>query len=137
MGAEKRDLSRRTFNLFFMASKKLPMQLLQETIQLCSSTWGGHMNVHRRDRAKLRQLPPWFFKFPECPTSNPNPNDHLLSSSSKFSPCPDHTHDHSPYLNSFSSPCCREKKSIVECHQSKGFNKRRRAMQELCSGLEN
>ncbi|KAG5246309.1 zinc finger family protein [Salix suchowensis] len=86
---------------------------------------GGHMNVHRRDRAKLRQLPPWFFKFPECPTSNPNPNDHLLSSSSKFSPCPDHTHDHSPYLNSFSSPCCREKKSIVECHQSKDLKKKK------------
>ncbi|KAB5557538.1 hypothetical protein DKX38_008447 [Salix brachista] len=86
------------------------------------------MNVHRRDRAKLRQLPPWFFKFPECPTSNPDPNDHLLSSSSKFSQYPDHsTHDHSPYLNSFSSPCCREKKSIVECHQSKDLTKKSNA----------
>uniref|UniRef100_A0A6N2LCT7 Uncharacterized protein n=1 Tax=Salix viminalis TaxID=40686 RepID=A0A6N2LCT7_SALVM len=34
-------------------------------------------------------------------------------------------HDHSPYLNSFSSPCCREKKSIVECHQSKDLTKKK------------
>nr|XP_010933134.1 transcriptional regulator SUPERMAN-like [Elaeis guineensis] len=30
---------------------------------------GGHMNVHRRDRARLRQSPPW-----DPPLSNPNPN---------------------------------------------------------------
>lgn len=39
---------------------------------------GGHMNVHRRDRARLRESPPW-----ETPTSNldpsvnPNPNPSL------------------------------------------------------------
>ena len=86
---------------------------------------GGHMNVHRRDRAKLRQLPPWFFNCPKYSTSSPNPNDHLLSSSSKFLPYPDHTHDHSPCPNSFSSPCCREKKSIAECHQSKDLTKKK------------
>ncbi|XP_008794310.1 transcriptional regulator SUPERMAN-like [Phoenix dactylifera] len=30
---------------------------------------GGHMNVHRRDRARLRQSPPW-----DLPLSNHNPN---------------------------------------------------------------
>ncbi|KAG6774571.1 hypothetical protein POTOM_021929 [Populus tomentosa] len=86
---------------------------------------GGHMNVHRRDRAKLRQLPSWFLKCPKYPTSNPNP-DHLLSSSSKFLPYPDdHTHDHSPYQSSFSSPGCREKKSIVECHEGKDLTKKK------------
>ncbi|OVA02457.1 zinc finger protein [Macleaya cordata] len=33
---------------------------------------GGHMNVHRRDRARLRQSPPW---------DNPNPNSNFHSSS--------------------------------------------------------
>ncbi|CAN8286838.1 unnamed protein product [Cochlearia groenlandica] len=42
---------------------------------------GGHMNVHRRDRAKLRQIPSWLFE------SNhhhivPNPNPKFISSSS-------------------------------------------------------
>lgn len=30
---------------------------------------GGHMNVHRRDRARLRESPPWVAQ-----SSNPNPN---------------------------------------------------------------
>lgn len=33
---------------------------------------GGHMNVHRRDRARLRQSPPWVAQ-----SSNPNPNPDL------------------------------------------------------------
>ncbi|KAF9686871.1 hypothetical protein SADUNF_Sadunf02G0034800 [Salix dunnii] len=80
---------------------------------------GGHMNVHRRDRARLKQLPSWFFECPK-PTSKSNPKP-LPHSSSKFSPYPDHTHDRSflsPFLTSFSSPSYPENKSIVECPQS-------------------
>ncbi|KAG6785823.1 hypothetical protein D5086_004383 [Populus alba] len=80
---------------------------------------GGHMNVHRRDRARLKQLPSWFFDCPK-PTSMSNPKP-LPYPSSKFSPYPDHTHDHSllsPFLASFSSPSYPEKKSIVECSRS-------------------
>ncbi|KAK9282386.1 hypothetical protein L1049_005303 [Liquidambar formosana] len=39
---------------------------------------GGHMNVHRRDRAMLRQPPPWAV---ECPNPNPSPNPNYSSSS--------------------------------------------------------
>ncbi|XP_010524045.1 PREDICTED: transcriptional regulator SUPERMAN [Tarenaya hassleriana] len=35
---------------------------------------GGHMNVHRRDRAKLRQLPSWIFGSSHLCIPNPNPN---------------------------------------------------------------
>ncbi|CDY47968.1 BnaA04g24460D [Brassica napus] len=37
---------------------------------------GGHMNVHRRDRAKLRQIPSWLFEPHQqhVPVGNPNPN---------------------------------------------------------------
>ncbi|EOA28551.1 hypothetical protein CARUB_v10024766mg [Capsella rubella] len=36
---------------------------------------GGHMNVHRRDRAKLRQIPSWLFEpHHHIPIANPNPN---------------------------------------------------------------
>ncbi|KAF2605575.1 hypothetical protein F2Q70_00024486 [Brassica cretica] len=43
---------------------------------------GGHMNVHRRDKAKLRQIPTWLFDphHHHTPVRNPNPN--LNSSSS-------------------------------------------------------
>ncbi|CAH8389827.1 unnamed protein product [Eruca vesicaria subsp. sativa] len=41
---------------------------------------GGHMNVHRRDKAKLRQIPSWLFEpHHHTPVCNPNPN---LNSSS-------------------------------------------------------
>ncbi|KAL1187976.1 Zinc finger protein 11 [Cardamine amara subsp. amara] len=44
---------------------------------------GGHMNVHRRDRAKLRQIPSWFFEpHHHISTTNPNPNFGSSSSSS-------------------------------------------------------
>ncbi|KAJ4968113.1 hypothetical protein NE237_014814 [Protea cynaroides] len=43
---------------------------------------GGHMNVHRRDRARLRQSPPWDGQSPEL---NPNPNPNCTSSSSSHS----------------------------------------------------
>ncbi|XP_010517767.1 PREDICTED: transcriptional regulator SUPERMAN-like [Camelina sativa] len=44
---------------------------------------GGHMNVHRRDRAKLRQIPSWLFE-PQhhIPIANPNPNIRSSSSAS-------------------------------------------------------
>ncbi|ESQ52952.1 hypothetical protein EUTSA_v10017870mg [Eutrema salsugineum] len=48
---------------------------------------GGHMNVHREDRAKLRQIPSWIFEpHHQIPISNPNPK---LNSSSSSTP-PDH-----------------------------------------------
>ncbi|KAJ6405730.1 hypothetical protein OIU84_013651 [Salix udensis] len=88
---------------------------------------GGHMNVHRRDRARLKQLPSWFFECPKPTYSRSNPKPSLYSSS-KFSPYPDHhTHDRSslsPFLTSFSSPSCPEKKSMVECPQ--GVNSTRK-----------
>ncbi|OAP09867.1 ZFP11 [Arabidopsis thaliana] len=44
---------------------------------------GGHMNVHRRDRAKLRQIPSWLFEpHHHTPIANPNPNFSSSSSSS-------------------------------------------------------
>ncbi|KAJ0259338.1 Zinc finger protein 11 [Hirschfeldia incana] len=46
---------------------------------------GGHMNVHRRDRAKLRQIPSWLFEpHQHVPVRNPNPN--FSSSSSSTTP---------------------------------------------------
>ncbi|XP_010508577.1 PREDICTED: transcriptional regulator SUPERMAN-like [Camelina sativa] len=50
---------------------------------------GGHMNVHRRDRAKLRQIPSWLFELPQhhIPIANPNPN---IRSSSSASTTPAH-----------------------------------------------
>ncbi|XP_009142836.1 zinc finger protein 11 [Brassica rapa] len=52
---------------------------------------GGHMNVHRRDKAKLRQIPSWLFDphHHHTPVRNPNPN--LNSSSTTpahFEPSP-------------------------------------------------
>lgn len=89
---------------------------------------GGHMNVHRRDRARLRQQPSWVF---ECPNakSNSNPNPSFSSSTSlssrpaKFLPC-SYTHHSflSPPLTSFSSTSCQEKKSIVESRQRNPFS---------------
>ncbi|XP_021281233.1 transcriptional regulator SUPERMAN-like [Herrania umbratica] len=56
---------------------------------------GGHMNVHRKDRARLRLLPSWAF---ECqnpePNSIPNPNSSPVSLSShsvNFSLYPHHS----------------------------------------------
>ncbi|KAJ9172059.1 hypothetical protein P3X46_015346 [Hevea brasiliensis] len=81
---------------------------------------GGHMNVHRRDRAMLIQLPSWVFEFP-----NPNPNcssSTSLSSSrtasAKLLSCPcTHHPSLSPSFTSFSSsPSYQEKKSTtLEC----------------------
>ncbi|KAL2510789.1 Transcriptional regulator SUPERMAN [Abeliophyllum distichum] len=42
---------------------------------------GGHMNVHRRDRARMRLSPSWDF-----PNSNPNPYFSSTSSATRFSP---------------------------------------------------
>ncbi|XWS13809.1 hypothetical protein CRYUN_Cryun36dG0070200 [Craigia yunnanensis] len=42
---------------------------------------GGHMNVHRRDRARLRQSPPRDHGQPPFPNLNPNPNPNCSSSS--------------------------------------------------------
>ena len=62
---------------------------------------GGHMNVHRRDRAKLRQSPSWDFPNPS-PSPNPNPN--FSSSSSFFPHMSTHYTSLTPSLASFSSP---------------------------------
>ncbi|XVF62932.1 hypothetical protein PTKIN_Ptkin09bG0048500 [Pterospermum kingtungense] len=43
---------------------------------------GGHMNVHRRDRARLRQSPPRGHGLPPFLNLNHNPNPNLSSSSS-------------------------------------------------------
>ncbi|XP_010262486.1 PREDICTED: transcriptional regulator SUPERMAN-like [Nelumbo nucifera] len=45
---------------------------------------GGHMNVHRRDRARMRQSPPWEVQCSQNkpnPNPNPSPNVDFLSSS--------------------------------------------------------
>ncbi|EOY05961.1 hypothetical protein QUC31_016520 [Theobroma cacao] len=51
---------------------------------------GGHMNVHRRDRARLRQSPPRDHGQPPCLNlnlyPNPNPNPNFSSSSLVSSP---------------------------------------------------
>ncbi|KAL6505194.1 hypothetical protein OROGR_025011 [Orobanche gracilis] len=45
---------------------------------------GGHMNVHRRDRARMRLSSPSSSESPPNPNPNPNPNpSFFLSSSSK------------------------------------------------------
>ncbi|KAM7254312.1 hypothetical protein ACFE04_031994 [Oxalis oulophora] len=69
---------------------------------------GGHMNVHRRDRARLRLLPPWFFD--RKPNPNPNPNPNPSSSSSKFLPCPFINND----INSPRRVLRDEKKTLVD-----------------------
>ncbi|KAL2238777.1 transcriptional regulator SUPERMAN-like [Sesamum indicum] len=52
---------------------------------------GGHMNVHRRDRARMRLSPSWDSQIPN-PNPNPNPSFSLSSSTrlrpsvAKFSP---------------------------------------------------
>nr|CAD1843868.1 unnamed protein product [Ananas comosus var. bracteatus] len=57
---------------------------------------GGHMNVHRRDRARLRQSPPWDTSIPN-PNPNPSPNLHLPDGSKpnipnlNFAPPPNST----------------------------------------------
>lgn len=52
---------------------------------------GGHMNVHRRDRARLRQIPSSFnYTF-----LNPNPNPNL---SPYFSSSPSSTQHNSPFV---------------------------------------
>ncbi|XP_051118832.1 transcriptional regulator SUPERMAN-like [Andrographis paniculata] len=63
---------------------------------------GGHMNVHRRDRARLRLSPSW-----DPPNSNPNPNPNpnspnLSSSAPKFSPY--NLPIHSPLLTPAAAP---------------------------------
>ena len=84
---------------------------------------GGHMNVHRRDRAMLIQLPSWVF---ECPKPNSNntfkshPNPSFSSPTSVSSP--HHSFLSPPPTTSFStsSPSYNqlEKKSTAECHSS-------------------
>lgn len=55
---------------------------------------GGHMNVHRRDRARMNLSPS-----PDRPNSNPNPSPVFSSSSSS----PSSTARFSPYMTSHSS----------------------------------
>ncbi|KAH6766762.1 hypothetical protein C2S52_017745 [Perilla frutescens var. hirtella] len=47
---------------------------------------GGHMNVHRRDRARMRFSPSWGFS--NIPNPNPNPNPSLSLSSTWSSQLP-------------------------------------------------
>ncbi|KAL2485961.1 Transcriptional regulator SUPERMAN [Abeliophyllum distichum] len=78
---------------------------------------GGHMNVHRRDRARMKLSPS-----PNCPNSNPNPNPIFSSSSSS----PSSTARFSPYMtchssfNSFSPP---SSSSIVEEKMGRNLNR--------------
>ncbi|KAJ8749512.1 hypothetical protein K2173_025707 [Erythroxylum novogranatense] len=86
---------------------------------------GGHMNVHRRDRARLRQLPSWVFD--QCPNpsskSNLNPtfssSNLLASRSTKFLPChcPDKSLLSRPLTKSFASSSYHEKRLALECSQ--------------------
>ncbi|KAF8401841.1 hypothetical protein HHK36_012788 [Tetracentron sinense] len=71
---------------------------------------GGHMNVHRRDRARLRQSPPLDVQCPNLnlnPNPNPNPNPNF-SPSSPSAMLPPFTYSFpsllSPSLTRFSSP---------------------------------
>ncbi|KAK8622457.1 hypothetical protein V6N13_117369 [Hibiscus sabdariffa] len=69
---------------------------------------GGHMNVHRRDRARLRQSPPTdFHGYPPflnlSLSPNPNPNFSSSSSSSTFPP-----------LHSLSSPKWRVNGTLID-----------------------
>ncbi|KAK0580703.1 hypothetical protein LWI29_005197 [Acer saccharum] len=94
---------------------------------------GGHMNVHRRDRARLRHLASPLLQFP-----NPNPNSSSSSSSSfssrpsfKFSPI-------SPYarkplvptpLAAFSSPSSnQENKLLPGCRRFGDMTKKKKSM---------
>ncbi|XP_050203406.1 zinc finger protein 11 [Mercurialis annua] len=79
---------------------------------------GGHMNVHRRDRAMLIQLPSWVFDYPNpnpnniIAKSHPNPNPNPSFSSSAISSSSSssfHYSHHSllsppPHITSLSSP---------------------------------
>ncbi|KDP21334.1 hypothetical protein JCGZ_21805 [Jatropha curcas] len=100
---------------------------------------GGHMNVHRRDRAMLIQLPSWVF---DCPNPNPNfPSSASLSSSTATS-SPSHNNDNNnkkmlpyPYYYNNSSPFGttsftlpsnnQQKKSNLEFPQSEDLAKKR------------
>ncbi|CAA7403328.1 unnamed protein product [Spirodela intermedia] len=70
---------------------------------------GGHMNVHRRDRARLRESPPW--EPPPCsnpnpiPNPKPNPNRILLLNLNRE---PDATYEDvdPPATRMSSSPIC-------------------------------
>ncbi|XP_061366943.1 transcriptional regulator SUPERMAN-like [Gastrolobium bilobum] len=66
---------------------------------------GGHMNVHRRDRARLRSsLSSWVS---ECPKPNPstNPNNPTLLSPSSQSPLSDHEFLNNTHPSPLYSPC--------------------------------
>ncbi|CAK9140665.1 unnamed protein product [Ilex paraguariensis] len=69
---------------------------------------GGHMNIHRRDRARLRQSPSW-----DCPNNpnpspnpspSPNPNFSSSSHAARFLPYMAYSSSLTPSLTSFSSP---------------------------------
>ncbi|KAH7577645.1 hypothetical protein ACOSP7_001378 [Xanthoceras sorbifolium] len=82
---------------------------------------GGHMNVHRRDRAKLRQLPSPVLHFPNPKLNcNSNPNSSSSRPSFKFLSSP-YTRKSlvSSSLTAFSSPSSasanEEKKRVLEC----------------------
>ncbi|KAF8094740.1 hypothetical protein N665_0354s0029 [Sinapis alba] len=89
---------------------------------------GGHMNVHRRDRAKLRQIPSWLFEpHQHIPVGNPNPNPNF-SSSSSTTPAHlvlDNTTSYGGLMvereKNKSNVCSRElKKSAIDsCHAAK------------------
>ncbi|EEF41434.1 transcriptional regulator SUPERMAN isoform X2 [Ricinus communis] len=84
---------------------------------------GGHMNVHRRDRAMLIQLPPWVF---ECPNPNNSKSHSNPSFSSSTSLSSSYHYSHHSFLSpsltsSFSSSPSynqKEKKSTPESHHS-------------------
>ncbi|KAK9993504.1 hypothetical protein SO802_023207 [Lithocarpus litseifolius] len=71
---------------------------------------GGHMNVHRKDRARLRLLPS-----SSSDSHNPNPNftSSPSSSSSKFLP---YTHHPLPFFSSPSSSSIDEEKKLELSH---------------------
>lgn len=93
---------------------------------------GGHMNVHRRDRARMRLSPSW-----DSPNPNPNPNPSFSLSSTRSLPStafkflPHNMPCHSTFtavINSPSSASLHEEKVPVIDHSSP------RDVMALCRG---
>lgn len=95
---------------------------------------GGHMNVHRRDRAKLRQIPSWLFEPHHHHISNPNPN-FSSSSSSSSSTIPAHLEPSLTNQRSNTTPFSSPRFDLLENTTSYGdlMVEREKNKSNLCS----